>query len=136
VCVCVCVCVCACVRIGVLLIIDALVLIAIYLTGIYSRIFAAIPGPLSFPLHVMPPSFKSSSCKLLSVKGSAAGDRSRQGRPSQGQEGPPIWQKNSKGLVVEMAYTMELAACSEPNSGPKTETCESEHRRFEGVPLF
>jgi hypothetical protein len=31
-----------------------------------------------------------------------------------------------------MAYTMELAACSEPNSGPKKETCESEHRRFEG----
>jgi hypothetical protein len=31
-----------------------------------------------------------------------------------------------------MAYTMEVAACSEPNSGPKTATCESEHGRFEG----
>ena len=66
------------------------------------------------------------------MEGSAAGDRSRQSRPSQGQQGPPLWQIFSKGLVVEMAYTMELAACSEPNSGPKTVTCESEHRRFEG----
>jgi hypothetical protein len=101
---------------GVLLLIDALVLLAIYLTGIYSRIFAAVPGPLSFPLHVMPPSSKSSSCKLRSVKGSAAGDRSR---PSQGQEGHPLWQMFSKGLVIEIAYAMELAACSEPTSGPK-----------------
>ncbi len=62
---------------GVFLIIDALVLLAIYLTGILSRIFAAIPGPVSFPLHVMAPPFRSSSCRLLSVEGSAAGDRSR-----------------------------------------------------------
>jgi hypothetical protein len=38
--------------------------------------------------------------------------------------------------VVEIAYTIELAACSEPNSGPKTETCESGHRRFEGGVSF
>jgi hypothetical protein len=67
------------------------------------------------------------------VEGSAAGDRSR---PSQGQEGHPLWQIFSKRLVVETAYTMELAACSEPNSGPKTETCESEHGRFKGGGSF
>jgi hypothetical protein len=122
-----------CLRIGVFLVIDALVLHTIYLTGIKSRIFAPIPGPLSFPLHVMHQPFKSSSCRLLSVEGSAAGDRSR---PSQGQQGPPLWQNFSKGLVVEMACTMELAACCEPNSGPKTETCDSEHGRFEGGVSF
>ncbi len=95
----------------------------------FPDIFSAIRVPLSFPLHVMAPPFKCSSCRLLSVKGSAAGDRSQ---PSQGQEGHPLWQFFSKELVVDRAYTMELAACSEPNSGPKTETCESEHRRFEG----
>ena len=79
----------------------------------------------------MAPPFKLSSCRLLSVEGRAAGDRSRQSRANQGQEGHTLWQRFSKGLVVEMPYAMELAACSEPNSCPQTEICQTEHRRFE-----
>ncbi len=59
------------------MIIDALILLAIYWTCIQSRIFTARPGRASFPITLIPPSFKSFCCKLLCAVGGATGDRSR-----------------------------------------------------------
>jgi hypothetical protein len=59
--------------IGGPLIINALVLLIIYLTGEVTPKCSAMNVPVSFPLDVMAPPLKSSCCRLFSVVDSATG---------------------------------------------------------------
>jgi hypothetical protein len=100
---------------GCLLIVNTLVLLAIYLTVINPGLLQQFLSHCHFPLNSRHgPIIRDSSCRLHCVVGSAAGDCSQ---PSQGQEGRPVWKTLSEWLVLDLAYTMELAAGSEPKSG-------------------